>query len=67
MMLMYDYDVLSDKYSEKCYEITELKRILRVFLNDDVDSTKISCILAGNPNQVDKFVEEAREACYGRC
>ena len=62
---MYEYDMLSDRYHEKCYEIMHLKRILKVFLNDDVDTTKISCMLAGNPIMVDKFVEEAREACYG--
>lgn len=62
---MSDYDMMSDKYHEKCYEIMELKRILRVFLNDDVETTQISCMLAGNPIVIDKFIEEAREVCYG--
>ena len=44
---MYDYDVLVDKYDEKCYEIVKLKRILKVFLNDDAKTSKISCMLLG--------------------
>lgn len=63
---MYDYDVLVDKYDEKCYEIVKLKRILKVFLNDDAETSKISCMLLGNPTVVDNFIKEAQEACYGQ-